>query len=336
MSLGPEDRLHRWLRQRLRHTGFDRLGDDGAILPAGGPWAVTQDHQIEGVHFAVDRDPRLVARRLLAVNLSDLAAMGAHPAFAFLALSCPTDFDTRRFLESFIAACEGFGVELAGGDLARNDKVTTALTLMGTLPPGGSWLTRGSARKTDRLWIAGNVGLSALGRCLLESGVKLEGRSVDLSSIGSLTRAEDRLGRRAIRCHLAPRPQLEVGWWLGSQARAAAIDVSDGLAIDLHRLCRESRVGALLQAESLPISRDFTSLCRKLGRLELDFVFGGGEDYALLFSIPATASPPPELRCTPIGEVTTKPHVLLSVGEQIQPLPAAGWDHFTLQGSPNR
>jgi len=330
MSLGPEDRLHTWLRQRLRRAGFDRLGDDGAILPAAGPWAVTQDHQIENVHFSAELDPRLVARRLLAVNLSDLAAMGARPAFAFLALSCPPDFDARRFLESFIAAGQRFGVELAGGDLARNDKITTVLTLLGTLPPGGDWLTRSNARPDDRLWLAGAVGLSALGRCLLESGARVAARSVDLSAIGELTRREEQLGRRAVRCHLAPRPQLEVGWWLGSQQRAAAIDISDGLAIDLRRLCRESRVGALIQVESLPIPKEFISLCRKVGRPELDLVLGGGEDYALLFSIPASASPPRSLRCTPIGAVTADPRVLMSLGELVRPLPEAGWDHFIL------
>ncbi len=77
MSLGAEDQLHEWLRQKLRQSGFHRIGDDGAILPAGGPWAVTQDQQIEGVHFPAPLDPVLIARRLLAVNLSDLAAMGA-------------------------------------------------------------------------------------------------------------------------------------------------------------------------------------------------------------------------------------------------------------------
>lgn len=333
MSLGPEDRLHTWLRQRLRRAGFDRLGDDGAILRASGPWAVTQDHQIEDVHFTAGLDPRMVARRLLAVNLSDLAAMGAQPAFAFLALSFPPGFDARRFLDSFIAAGERFGVELAGGDLARNDKVTTALTLLGTLPQQGAWLTRSNARPGDRLWLAGPVGLSALGRSLLESGARVGTRSIDLSAIGGLTRREERLGKKAVRCHLTPDPQLEVGWWLGSRHRAAAIDISDGLAIDLRRLCRESQVGALIQVESLPIQKEFTSLCRKLGQLELDLVLGGGEDYALLFSVPASEIPPPNLRCTPIGSLTAEPGLLMSLGEQIRPLPEAGWDHFAAPSS---
>lgn len=330
MSLGPEDRLHSWLRQRLRREGFDRLGDDGAILPAGGPWAVTQDHQIEGVHFAADLDPRWVARRLLAVSLSDLAAMGADPAFAFLALSCPQSFDARRFLESFIVACGRFDLELAGGDLAGNNKVTTALTLLGTLQPGGRWLTRGNARPDDRLWLAGAVGLSALGRCLLEHGAKIDGRKVEIPPAMNLTRAEIRLGKRAVRCHLLPRPQLGVGRWLATQQRAAAIDISDGLAIDLRRLCRESEVGALLRTELLPISSNFVSLCHKLGEAELDLVLGGGEDYSLLFTIAPEVDPPSELQCIPLGKVTADPEIRLSLGEEAQPLPEAGWDHFAL------
>jgi thiamine-monophosphate kinase len=328
MSLGPEDSLHAWLRRRLQRAGFDRVGDDAAILPTQGDWAVTQDQQIEGVHFSPGLDPRLVARRLLAVNLSDLAAMGAEPSFAFLALSCPCDFDARRFLESFIAACGDYLLELAGGDLARNDKVTTSLTLLGTLPSGGRWVLRSSARPGDHLYLAGAVGLSALGRHLLEAGARVEGRRIDLSPLANLSRAEQRLGRSAIRAHLSPRPRLDVGRWLRAQLRAAAIDISDGLAVDLHRLCRESQVGATVRAESLPTSASFRSLCSRLAKSPSDLVMAGGEDYALLCAISPGVSPPPELACTRIGEITLSTQVSLESRGQVLPLAEAGWDHF--------
>jgi thiamine-monophosphate kinase len=158
----------------------------------------------------------------------------------------------------------------------------------------------------------------------------LDARRVDLSPVRDLTRAENRLGKRAVRCHVLPQPLLEVGRWLGSQRRAAAIDVSDGLAIDLRRLCRESGVGALLRVDSLPIPREFISLCQKLGESELDLVLGGGEDYSLLFSSPSEVNPPSELHCIPIGELTTGSRVRMRYGETERPLPEAGWDHFTM------
>lgn len=328
MSLGAEDQIHQWLRRRLRKSGHHSVGDDGAILPAGGPWAVTQDHQIEGVHFPARLDPGLIARRLLAVNLSDLAAMGAEPAYAFLALSCPASFDVRSLLSRFIDACGSFGVELAGGDLSNNDKVTASLTLMGRRSEGGQWLLRSNGRSGDRLWIAGDLGLSAAGRRLVDRGAMLEGRRIRIPASLGLTSQETRTARRAIRRHFAPEPQLAVGRWLASRRRAAAIDVSDGLAIDLHRLCRESGTGARINGESLSNQRGFGSLCRKLELPPMAMILAGGEDYALLFALPPRALPPADLQCRPIGSLRPGPDLYLISRGRTEPLAAKGWDHF--------
>lgn len=328
MSLGAEDRIHQWLRQRLGRRGFHRLGDDAAILPAGGPWAVTQDHQIEGVHFPPLLDPSLIARRLLAVNLSDLAAMGAEPAYAFLALSCPADFDIRRLLSSFVEAGLRYGVELAGGDLASNDKVLTSLTVLGKRPAGGRWLKRSHGEPGDSLWIAGDLGLSAVGRRLLKIGAKLEGRRVRIPASLDLTAREAVLARSAVRQHLIPQPQLAVGHWLALRRRAAAIDVSDGLALDLHRLCRESAVGATVDRDSLPIRQGFRRLCGKLGLPPDATIQSGGEDYALLFTLGPRIEPPPDSRCRRIGYLSSPPGVYWLTRGESKPLPAIGWDHF--------
>jgi len=328
MTLGAEDRLHAWLRRRLQRSGFDRVGDDGAVLPAGGPWAVTQDHQIETIHFPRNLDPALIARRLLAVNLSDLAAMGAVPTYAFLALSCPKKFDARRFLAAFIAACQRLDLELAGGDLARNDKVTTSLTLLGTRPAGCRWLARSNGRADDGLWHAGTIGLSAVGRRLLELGARIEGRRVELPQLPGLSIAEQRLSRRAVRCHLAPEPQLAVSKWLAARRRVAAIDVSDGLAIDLHRLCRESGVGGIVDIATLPCPASLPSLCRKLDLPPQGTMLGGGEDYALLFTLPPRSQPPAGLGARQIGRLTQEQDLLLKRDGTTIPLPIAGWDHF--------
>jgi len=328
MSLGAEDQLHQWLRNRLRRSGFDRIGDDGAILPAGGPWAVTQDHQIEGVHFPPQLDPLVIAQRLLAVNLSDLAAMGAQPVFAFLALSCPAEFDRHRFFSSFLRACQRFDTELAGGDLSSNDRVTASLTLLGRKPSKGRWLQRSNGRSGDVLWVAGELGFSALGRHLLAAGARLAGRRISLPGSIQLTSREQVLARRAVRRHLIPQPQLSMGRWLALRRRAAAIDISDGLALDLHRLCRESELGAQIDATSLSTQSGFPTVCRKLGIDPTETILTGGEDYAILFSLPPRVRPLGRQKCRRVGRLTACPDIDLVSPEGAIPLAVTGWDHF--------
>lgn len=328
MDLGSEDRLHTWLRKQLSDQGFERLGDDGAILPAGGPWNLTVDHQIAGVHFPSDLDPARIARRTLAVNLSDLAAMGAQPRFAFLALSCPPTFDTHRFFSALLNACKHYGVELAGGDLARSHHVAAVLMVVGQLAPRGRWVRRNSGRVEDRLWLGGPVGLAPLGQHLVKRGASFVGRGIDLPRGLALSPAGQKLARRAVRRHLLPRPQLDLGAWLSRRRRAAAIDVSDGLAMDLHRLCRESQVGAEVFTSELPVDPRFDELCSALQLDPLQVLLGGGEDYVLLFAISPRLQPPAIYGCSPLGRLVAGRRLSLHDVEGTHPLPTLGWDHF--------
>lgn len=345
-----EDDLLRWLRRRLRPpagaTGTSQppelIGDDAAVLPREA-WAVTVDSQIAGVHVPPDLPAAVLARRLLAVNLSDLAATGAEPAYALLALSATTGFDHRAFFRALLAACRTAGLELAGGDLARHPAATTAtLTLFGRRPPGGRWLRRSAGRPGDVLWLGGTVGESAAGCRLLARGARWPGAigaSGAKGAGGARTRVElppdlpAALGpaaRRAVRRHLAPAPQLALGRWLGRQRRAAALDVSDGPARDLRRLAGESGVGAEVTAEALPLAAGFERLCGFLGVSALELALGGGEDYVLLFALPAGTAPPPAFGCREIGRLTRSRNLVLIDDGCRRPLPELGWDH--LQG----
>lgn len=314
-----EDRLIDWLRRRLsQQPGGSLIGDDAAILPAGGPFVITVDHQIAGVHFPPGLDPAAVARRLLAVNLSDLAAMGAAPAHAFLALAAPPGFDHRRFFTALLAACRRHGLSLAGGDLARHpDRLTASLTLFGTKPEAARWLERSGARPGHALWLGGTIGESAAGRMLIERGELKE-------VFPSLQTAM----RRAIRRHLEPRPQLALGQWLGAQTEGAAMDVSDGLARDLHRLCRASGAGAEIDAGALPFADHFTKLCAAIGADPLALALGGGEDYVLLFTLPEGIAPR-DKQARRIGTITKGSEVALLREGSRSPLPDLGWDHLT-------
>lgn len=322
-----EGALLRWLRSQ--DPALDELlGDDAAILPPLPHPAVTVDTQIEGVHFPPGLDPALVAQRLLAVNLSDLAAMGASPRYGFLTLSVPPGFPHRRFFRAFLKACRTFGVRLAGGDLASCRQVTTTLTLLGELPPGGRWLRRSSGHPGHHLWLGGTVGESALGRHLLSAGGQWKGNRISLPPLFESPTAVARATRRAIRRHLRPTPQLELGLWLGRQEAGGAVDISDGLSLDLHRFCEESGTGAEIFANQIPMAPKFDSLCRRLDQSALDLALNGGEDYALLFSLPPETIPPREFGCYQIGTLTSAKDLLLVDTDISQPLRALGWDHL--------
>jgi len=325
-----EDRLVGWLRT---HAGTSLIGDDAAVLPAGGPFAVTVDSQIAGVHFPPGLDPSLLARRLLAVNLSDLAAMGALPAYAFLALSAAPGFDHRRFFRALLAACRRASLQLAGGDLAASPHTVATLTLLGTKPPEGRWLLRSGAAPGHDLWLGGTVGESAAGGLLIARGARLDGtRSIALPP--GLPAALHAPARRAVRRHLLPAAQLDLGRWLGRQREGAALDVSDGVARDLHRLCRESGAGAVIEAEDLPFADRFHRLCRTLDADPLELALGGGEDYVLLFTLPPDVAPPARFGCRKIGRITRQKRIRLREAGTVRPLEALGWDHLAQQKTP--
>jgi thiamine-monophosphate kinase len=325
-----EDRLLRWLRHRLAEP---LIGDDAAVVPPAS-YAVTVDSQIEGIHFVPGLDPGLLARRLLAVNLSDLAATGARPAYAFLALSTAPGFDHERFFRALLAACRRYGLQLAGGDLARSPHGTVAtLTLLGTKPAGARWLRRSGAAAGHGIWLGGTVGEAAAGRLLIERGARLAGPRVELPAALGELQGLTAAARRAVRRHLRPEPQLALGAWLGEQrqgAAIAAIDVSDGLARDLHRLCRESSAGAEISAGALPLPDRFAPLCAALGAEPLAIALGGGEDYVLLFTLPPGREPPARFACRRIGTMTRRRRIRLIQNGESRDLPELGWDHLEI------
>lgn len=323
---GPEDKLVAWLRREGERNVESLLGDDGAVLAPRGDIAVTVDQQIEGVHFLSGLDPAVLARRLLRVNLSDLAAMGARPRHAFLALAAPAAFDHRRFFRALIREAHRYGVRLAGGDLAASAAIHMSLTLIGERQ--GRWLRRSNARPGDRLWLGSTVGESAAGCALVSVGASFDGRRVILPRRPPLAASLARAARHAVQRHLLPEPQLELSAWLASRRRAAAIDISDGVARDLHRLCRESAVGAEVDGEGLPFTPRFVELARGLSRDALDLALHGGEDYVLLFALPASETPPAALGATAIGVVTSGRAVRMKKGGATRPLGDLGFDHL--------
>lgn len=320
-----EEQLLRWLAET---SGSRLIGDDAAVMPERERWAITMDTQIEGTHFLPDLDAGGIARRLLAVNLSDLAAMGASPAYAFCALATSGGFDHREFFGALLDGCKEHGMELAGGDLARSSQTMAVLTLLGRKSRKQRWLRRDTARAGEQLWLGGTVGEAAIGCLAVAHGARIESCGTLLPKELMSPRTIAVAARRAVHRFLLPQPQLALGQWLGSQGAGAAIDVSDGLALDLHRMCEASGLGAEIDLEQLPLATGFRHLADRLERDWRKTALGGGEDYVLLFSLPVGIEPPEEFGCVRIGHIKSAGISLRYEGHSVALAPH-GWDHLS-------
>ncbi len=334
ISASSEDELIGWLRNELNRRGLaDLLGDDVARLTLSGDWAVSADQQLEGTHFPSGLPAIRIGRRLVAVNLSDLAAAGVEPRYAIATLAAPPGFDHKSFFAGLLDACQEFAIELAGGDLARSPRTHATLTVFGRRPPRGHFPRRDLARAGDLLWLGGPVGDSALGRLLLARGATATAHTIRLPAEPELPEALRAAARSSIGRHLAPTPQIELGGWLAKRPRAAAIDVSDGVLLDLERLARESSVCCELDATALPRSRRFPELARALDQNPTTLALTGGEDYVLLFALPESKQPPASFRATLVGRVTAavedrRDSLVKLRGAELPTGRSKGWDHL--------
>lgn len=282
-------------------------GDDGAIVrPSPGmALAMSMDTLLEGRHFPADFPAEYVGWRSLAVNLSDLAAMGARPRWALLSLTLP-EIDgawLAGFCKGFFALAEEAGVSLVGGDTIKGP-LSVSVQVTGEVPPSRA-MRRQGARPGDKLCLTGPVGLAAAGLAEWQAG----------THSGELVKA-----------FAQPHPQLTTGLRLQGMA-TAAIDVSDGLLADLqHMLTASGNVGAELIVEELPITHDFLAWRDAAAREQAQLY--GGDDYQLLFTILNHVSVPQG--CVQIGRITSQPGIRVQnhQGEWVNNAASQGWDHF--------
>ena len=312
-----------FIARRLRPLATTRsaldLADDAALLdpPPGRQLVLAKDAMVAGVHFLDDDPPGQIAQKLLRVNLSDLAAMGAAPLGYLLALARPKDL-ADDWLAAFCAGLAAdnaeYQIALFGGDtVATPGPLTLSLTAIGEVPKGAA-LLRGGARPGDDLWVSGTLGDAALGLKVLRHELEV---TADARAC-------------LVERYRLPRPRLALGQQLRGIA-SAAIDISDGLVADLGHVLEVSGVGADLRADALPLS----PAARDLPAAR-DSALAGGDDYELLFTAPPerrgeieALSRRLELRLTRIGAIRTEPHlhVLDQAGREI-PISKAGWQHF--------
>lgn len=246
------------------------VGDDAALLrPAPGTEVVaTTDTLVAGVHFDEDVEPDALGHKALAVNLSDLAAMGADPAWFLLALTlpqAPAEAWLERFTAGLYALARTHRVQLVGGDVTRGPLALT-ITALGTVPEGKA-LRRSGARPGERIYVSGTLGDAALALAERRGACRL---------------AADE--RAALRARLErPTPRLAQGRGLRGLA-SSAIDLSDGLLADLGHILEASAVGARIELGALPLAGAYR---RQLDLLGWDFALAGGDDYELCFTVPA-------------------------------------------------
>jgi len=317
VPLGEFDLIERYFRRPSRRRDvLLGVGDDAALLevPPGRALVAATDTLVEGRHFLPGVPPRSIGHQALAVNLSDLAAMGAEPAWALLSLALPEPEERwlAEFADGFFALADAYGVALVGGDTVRGPLVVT-VEVLGFVDAARA-LKRSGARPGDMLYVSGWPGESAAGLAAL-----LRGGADDAS--------DDPLVRR----HLFAQPRIVLGQALAGIA-TSAMDVSDGLLGDLRKLCTASGVGATLELDALPLSEALLS--RHRSKECENFALHGGDDYELLFTLPADCPVPGESRpgglpqLTRIGRITAGGGVRCTRGGVEVAVSGAGYDHF--------
>ncbi len=263
------------------------LGDDAAAVRTGALTLVTTDALVEGVHFVRDwTPPRLLGRKALSVNLSDVAAMAGVPRYATVSLCVPRELPAGfvdGLYDGLLERCAQTGVALVGGNLSSIDgPLVIDVTLLGH---GDQVLRRSGARPGDRIVLTGALGAAAAGVRLLRQGARLD-EDGGLDDLGLWTASSTPAVTRCLRAHLDPDPPLAFGRSLAEADWAhAAMDVSDGLSGDLLAMCVESGLGARLDAAAVPIDAAAALLERARGDDAFHLALHGGEDYQLLLAV---------------------------------------------------
>jgi thiamine-monophosphate kinase len=302
---------------KSRGTVIAGIGDDCAVLrfPSGTDSLVTTDFSLEGVHFRRDWHPaESVGHRCLARGLSDIAAMGGKPVAIFLSLALPRDVP-QSWVHSFIRGVTSLagknGATLAGGDTSESPKGILADIIVVGMTPKGKAVRLSGARPGDLIYVSGELGGSAA------------------AVLQMLDHPRKKLSPRDYPRHFHPEPRIELGSILREKRLASSmIDTSDGLSTDLSHICEESGVGAELDATKIPLAR-----VGKSARLvDLEVALHGGEDYELLFTVPAGKRVPSQIAgvvLTRIGHITRKGKMVIRDENGVaRKFMIRGWEHF--------
>ena len=305
-------------------------GDDAAVVePARHPVLLTTDMLVEGVHFELGAtSPHDLGHKAVTVNVSDVAAMGGSARYGLAAVALPDSVESAWVMELYGGmreAADEYAMTLVGGDTTRGDRTTIAVAVVGEVPEGRAVL-RSGAVPGDVLAVTGRLGGSA-------AGLRIA-RAPDEEQKHLLSTT---WGRALVSMHERPVARLGEGQVMAAAGATAMLDLSDGLSLDLARLCEESDVGARIHPDALPLAPGLDDLAREIGVDPLDLALHGGEDYELLCTIARQAVSSAGNRLeerygttlTVIGEIVEGRGVtVVATDGSEEPLEAKGWDHF--------
>lgn len=297
-------------QQRVKNPStYLSIGDDCALMsvPDGYQLAVTTDTMVESVHFFAGTCPEQLGHKLLAVNLSDLASMGAIPVSVTLALTLPHVDESwlTAFAKGFLGLAERYSVDLIGGD-TTSGPLTLTVQAMGLVPRGKA-LMRSSAKPGDFIYLTGSLGDAGL-------GLKINQGYPCANPDAALKRFHQ------------PDPQIEMGLMLIGIANAC-IDVSDGLTGDLGHILEQSKVGACLYWDELPLSDAVIAYINDTGDWSMPLT--AGDDYELCFTVSPEKAAQLAVNCRKIGVIEAIPGLRLLKSGTVQPLTTKGYEHFS-------
>lgn len=307
------------------------IDDDAAAvqISPGKILLATTDALIEGVHFDLQYfNFYQLGWRALAANLSDIAAMGGQPLYALVSLGLPLDLDVESVLDLYRGMKtlgDEFQTVIVGGDTTESpDRIFISITVFGEVAKQ-KLLRRFGAQIGDAIFVTGDLGGAAAGLQVLKSSAKLKAKFPTL-----------------IEKHLTPRPRVREAQFLVEHFPIhALIDISDGLASELHHICKLSKVGARVDEKKIPIHAETRAAAKHFGDDPLDFALYGGEDFELLFTAPMELrealrkkfTEQFDIACTHIGVIENEAVRLLNSSGEIAALAAKGYDHFSRAGS---
>ena len=306
--------IERYFKKKMKQTALG-VGDDAAMIHVRNNYqlAISSDMLIENIHFLKNTNPSHLGWKSLAVNLSDIAAMGATPKWATLSISLPKINHAwlKKFSKGFFKCADKFGIDLIGGDTTKGP-LSISITIMGESKKDEA-LLRSGAKINDDIWVTGQLGLASMGLANLQGQLKLP----------------PRIKMKCIRALEIPTPKTFLGSYLSRYANSC-IDISDGLIQDLRHILKASKVGASLLLNDIPCEK-FIHTSK-----QYQFVLNGGDDYELLFTAAKKNRPfikkiakKTNTPVTMIGNITKKKalNVLSEQGKSIKFNPK-GFDHF--------
>jgi thiamine-monophosphate kinase len=305
------------------------VGDDAAVVEAGaGEQVLTTDMLVEGVHFERSTiSPRDLGAKSIIVNISDVAAMAASPRYALVSIALSPEVEAAWVVELYggmRAACDEYALTLVGGDLSRADAVVISVTVVGEVASGHA-VTRAGARDGDLIVVTGTLGAAAGGLALSRTHP-----SKAAEAFGKPW------GRELAEAFARPVARVGEALTLAEAGATAMMDLSDGLAKDLSRLCLESGVGARVELAKVPVAQALLESAGLLGVDPLELAIGGGEDYELLATIDLTDVERARdelderfgVTLTEVGAIIEEGLVTVDADGNEAPLEPKGWDHF--------